>query len=194
MGLDPETGSWCRRLSPWPWGPTDRQHTEWRPADTAATPPSAQSRQAVHWPLPRTRHSQGACCVLMRGDYSGYEGHRMQPQAPLCLRSHKQHTLQAKDRGCGLLRTRQDTHTHTHTLPFTSLQAGPPKREAGLVGTQGLRVDRPPAGPREHPPRVVGSMSESPCQAVTISGFFSKSAKFFQTLMAPSSWGEETGD
>lgn len=39
------------------------------------------------------------------------------------------------------------------------------------------------------PPRVVGSMSESPCHAVTISGFFSKSAKFFQTLMAPSSRG-----
>lgn len=30
-------------------------------------------------------------------------------------------------------------------------------------------------------------MSESPCQAVTISGFFSRSAKFFQTRMAPSS-------
>jgi hypothetical protein len=43
--------------------------------------------------------------------------------------------------------------------------------------------------PRRSPnsPRVVGSMSESPCHAVTISGFFSKSAKFFQTLMAPSS-------
>lgn len=40
---------------------------------------------------------------------------------------------------------------------------------------------------RADPPRVVGSMSESPCHAVTISGFFSKSAKFFQTLMAPSS-------
>ena len=47
--------------------------------------------------------------------------------------------------------------------------------------------------PGEHPPRVVGSMSESPCQAVTISGFFSKSAKFFQTLMAPSSWGDQRG-
>lgn len=47
--------------------------------------------------------------------------------------------------------------------------------------------------PGEHPPRVVGSMSESPCQAVTISGFFSKSAKFFQTLMAPSSWGDKRG-
>lgn len=35
-------------------------------------------------------------------------------------------------------------------------------------------------------PRVVGSMSERPCHAVTISGFF-WSAKFFQTLNAPSS-------
>lgn len=51
----------------------------------------------------------------------------------------------------------------------------------------------PPTRPRARdPPRVVGSMSDSPCQAVTISGFFSKSAKFFQTLMAPSS-GEGKG-
>lgn len=42
-----------------------------------------------------------------------------------------------------------------------------------------------------NPPRVVGSMSDSPCQAVTISGFFSRSAKFFHTLMAPSSWGAQ---
>lgn len=38
---------------------------------------------------------------------------------------------------------------------------------------------------------MLGSMSESPCQAVTISGFFSRSAKFFHTLMAPSSWGAQ---
>lgn len=52
-----------------------------------------------------------------------------------------------------------------------------------------------PPAPRPRardPPRVVGSMSDSPCQAVTISGFFSRSAKFFQTLMAPSS-GEGKG-
>lgn len=35
-------------------------------------------------------------------------------------------------------------------------------------------------------PRVVGSISDSPCHAVTISGFF-WSAKFFQILNAPSS-------
>ena len=45
--------------------PTNRQHTEWGLVDTAATPPSAQSGQAVHWPLPRTRHYQGARCVLL---------------------------------------------------------------------------------------------------------------------------------
>lgn len=45
--------------------------------------------------------------------------------------------------------------------------------------------------PNGDPPRVVGSMSDSPCQAVTISGFFSRSAKFFHTLMAPSSWGPQ---
>ena len=54
-----------------------------------------------------------AVCFSPRGDYSRYEGHRMQPQAPPCPCSHKQHTLQAKDRGCRLLRIRQDTHTHT---------------------------------------------------------------------------------
>ena len=177
-------------------------------------PPTGSTQSGVWWTLqphllqPRAgRRCTGLCrgpdatrvpavCSSLRVDYSGYEGHRMQPQTPPCPCSHNQHTLQAKGRGCGLLRTRQETHTHTHThtLPFTSLQAESPKREAGWVGTQGLRVDRLPAGPQEHPPRVVGSMSESPCQAVTISGFFSKSAKFFQTLMAPSSWGEEKGD
>lgn len=68
--------------------------------------------------------------------------------------------------------------------------------EATCASGQGRGRGRPPAREwtaREHPPRVVGSMSESPCQAVTISGFFSKSAKFFQTLMAPSSWGQERG-
>lgn len=40
-------------------------------------------------------------------------------------------------------------------------------------------------------PRVVGSMSDKPCQAVTISGFFSRSAKFFHTLIAPSSWRQD---
>jgi len=50
----------------------------------------------------------------------------------------------------------------------------------------------PSTRPSGDPPRVVGSMSDSPCQAVTISGFFSRSAKFFHTLMAPSSWGAQT--
>lgn len=43
-------------------------------------------------------------------------------------------------------------------------------------------------------PRVVGSISERPCHAVTISGFF-WSAKFFQMRSAPSSRRrEEVGD
>lgn len=40
---------------------------------------------------------------------------------------------------------------------------------------------------------MVGSMSDRPCHAVTISGFF-WSAKFFQIRSAPSSGGERGGD
>lgn len=178
----------------WPCPPTgSTQSGVWRTLQPHLLQPRAGRRCTGLSRGPDTTRVP-AVCFSPRGGYSRYEGHRMQPQAPPCPRSHKQHTLQAKDRGCRLLRIRQDTHTHTHPFPFTSLQAEPPKREAGWVGTQGLRVDRLPVGPQEHPPRVVGSMSESPCQAVTISGFLSKSAKFFQTLMAPSSWGEEKGD
>lgn len=82
----------------------------------------------------------------------------------------------------------------------------PGRPPAGRRRARGSRFGAVPAGGEDvapcpppfpaapDPPRVVGSMSESPCQAVTISGFFSRSAKFFQTRMAPSSWGEERGD
>lgn len=74
--------------------------------------------------------------------------------------------------------------------PWGPLSPGP---FPAPLPTPFLAAPDPPIAPGEDTPRVVGSMSESPCQAVTISGFFSKSAKFFQTLMAPSSWGEKRG-
>lgn len=197
MGLDPETGRWCQCLSPWPWGGRAHQqaahrvvsgghcgHTSFSPeqADSALASPEDQTLPGC--PL-RASHQEGIT-LGMRGT-----GCSPRPRRARALTSNTRFKPRTEAAGCSEF---GKTHTHTHPFPFTSLQAEPPKREAGWVGTQGLRVDRLPVGPQEHPPRVVGSMSESPCQAVTISGFLSKSAKFFQTLMAPSSWGEEKGD
>lgn len=87
-----------------------------------------------------------------------------------------------------------------HLLTHNKQGRKVPKLELGLKEVTGatckaaqrLIFTFPPAQkPQWDPPRVVGSMSDSPCQAVTISGFFSRSAKFFHTLMAPSSWGAE---
>ena len=120
-------------------------------------PPTGSTQSGVWWTLqphllqPRAgRRCTGLCrgpdatrvpavCSSLRADYSGHEGHRMQPQTPPCPCSHNQHTLQAKGRGCGLLRTRQETHTHTHThTPSPSPRCKQSLPRGKLVGS-GLR-------------------------------------------------------
>ena len=126
-------------------------------------PPTGSTQSGVWWTLqphllqPRAgRRCTGLCrgpdatrvpavCSSLRVDYSGYEGHRMQPQTPPCPCSHNQHTLQAKGRGCGLLRTRQETHTHTHTHthPPLHLAANRVSQEGSWLG----RDSGAPSGP-----------------------------------------------
>lgn len=80
--------------------------------------------------------------------------------------------------------------------PGAETRAGQDRTRAGAAGSppRGRWRGRQRGAAPGDPPLVVGSMSESPCQAVTISGFFSKSAKFFQTRMAPSSGERMEGE
>lgn len=146
MGLDPETGRWCRRLSPWPWGGRAHQqaahrvvsgghcsHTSFSPeqADGALASPEDQTLPGC--PLCAS-HREGVT-LGMRGT-----GCSPRPRRARALTSNTRFKPRTEAAGCSEF---GKTHTHTHTPVPLHLAASRASQEGSWLG----RDSGAPSGP-----------------------------------------------